>query len=89
MRNIVKPIRHEGLPPVSVQKAYEVSFKDAESLTVSDLDQLQLHACNMSKLIKFGKSDSVIERKAEIRAELQAVVTFLFQYNINLSNLLR
>jgi hypothetical protein len=89
MRNIVKPIRHEGLPPVSVQKAYEVSFKEPESLTVSDLDQLQLHACNMSRLLRYGKSDATVERKADIRQELNRVVTFLFQYNINLTNLLQ
>lgn len=79
----------EGLPKVVITPANIVTYKPIEELTVSDLDQLQLHACNMARVLKYGKSDAVIERFPEIRKELHAVVQYLYQFNINLTNLLQ
>lgn len=64
------------------------TYKDKEDLTAADLETLKLHAENMAKLVRYSKSDVVIARKPDIRNELMRVVEFLYQYNINLTNLL-
>ena len=61
---------------------------DIELLDDSDLLSLKEYVTNLTKLLRTSNSESVVERRGEIRAEINRVVTWLYSYNINLTNLL-
>lgn len=62
-------------------------YKKVEDLTAGDIQQLESYALTLRGAIRTAKSDVMISRRAELRDELNRVIEFLFQFNINLTNL--
>lgn len=92
MRNIERIVKKVNVdkfnPRVEDYFIRTTSNMDIEDITVQELTNMELYAVNLTKLIRTSNSEAVVERRFELREELHRVVSWLYKFNINQTNLL-